>query len=274
MNNRYGTILARWQRPTARPLADLTRMRVFGVKHMGMIDTEFEQPVINWGCSSNIVEIPSDSTENVPFLNIPEAVAKAANKLETFRQWNSYDFCPEYTNQVETAQKWLENGNSVVVRELLCASAGRGMSIINKNLWKELGKPPIVQKAPLYTRYFRKDREIRVHLFNGTLVALAEKLRRQGEPADYWIRSHDRGWIFADLERRAFDEELLLHILRNCAIALRALDLDFGAIDVGIKSDGTYKFFEVNTAPGLTGQTLEKWAKLIKVWLKDVSEEF
>ncbi|MNY81884.1 hypothetical protein D3C86_2236870 [compost metagenome] len=48
-------------------------------------------------------------------------------------------------------------------------------------------------------------------------------------------------------------------------LAVNALGLDFGAADV-IWNDHRKQAFvlEVNTAPGLTGTTLEKYAKALK----------
>ena len=73
------------------------------------------------------------------------------------------------------------------------------------------------------------------------------------------IRNHTNGWIYARSDVAIPD--------MLCPIAIQAvnlLGLDFGAVDIGHRIiDNKFFVFEVNTAPGLEGTTLDKYAKAI-----------
>ena len=115
--------------------------------------------------------------------------------------------------------------------------------------------------APLYTKYIRKKKEFRVHVFNSKILDIQEK-RRSSAVDDHhpYIRNHSNGYVFCrgDIEE-PYD-------LRGVAVsAVNALGLDFGAVDV-VWSEGLDKCFalEVNTACGLEGSTVHKYVQAIK----------
>ena len=77
------------------------------------------------------------------------------------------------------------------------------------------------------------------------------------------IRNHSNGYIYA---RVNVDVPPLL--LSSSLSAVNLLGLDFGAVDVGYRErDGKVFVFEVNTAPGLVGTTLDKYANAFKEYL-------
>lgn len=122
--------------------------------------------------------------------------------------------------------------------------------------------------------YFSKKEtfveEFRVHSFLGRSIRVGKKVHRT--PSDItpftgtphaWIRSWDGGWkIF-------YDGVSANQTMRDLAhAAVRALNLDFGAVDIGKLADGTYKVIEVNRAPGLDGATIIKYAESIQKWMR------
>ena len=211
--------------------------------------------VVNWGFSG-----PLFIRHDARLVNNPDAVAAACSKLYSLRLLNEAKVpCLEFSEDSNDALRWLEEGNSVVCRDLLKGRGGDGIRLINLKEWRNAGKPaPDFGQAKLFTRYFRKQKEVRVHVAEGRVLAIAEKRKRLGEPADYWIRSHSRGWIFAEARPPLGEAD---EVARR---AVAALKLDFGAVDIGIDSNNACVVFEVNTAPGLEGRTLEAYVNYFR----------
>ena len=126
-----------------------------------------------------------------------------------------------------------------------------------------------VVPCQLYTKYKKKKKEFRVHVFRGAVVDVAEKRRRnkaaRPEHFDGYIRNHGNGWVFCrdDITRPADLDQLAV-------AAVRALGLDFGAVDIiWNERDNKSYVLEVNTAPGLEGTTLEKYKNAILGWINE-----
>lgn len=97
--------------------------------------------------------------------------------------------------------------------------------------------------------------EYRVHVArtkkdNLRILRTAVKVPRVARPHP-WVRAHRLGW---KLSYVGGAPESVKQAARN---ALRALSLDFGAADIGLRFDGTPCVFEVNTCPGLEGNNLQ-----------------
>lgn len=210
--------------------------------------------VLNWGTTATV-----QAKRGAKVLNKPENVVLASDKLLTFKKFAKIVPTLEWTEDPKCAMEWLKAGSSVVARKLLRASAGRGIEIVKWEEWKAAGKPKnAIPQAPLYTRYFPKTREVRVHVFNGQVIAYAEKRKPTGVQADRWVRSHNNGWIFATqgVERSPAATEAAI-------LAVRTLGLDFGAVDICIGKNSV-AVLEVNTAPGLEGCTLEAYTNALR----------
>ena len=127
--------------------------------------------------------------------------------------------------------------------------------------------------------YAKKEplvKEYRIHSFNQRSIRAGVKQPRDGfqvvgSEADFklgldahpWIRSYDGGW------RINYDDFQSTKDLRELAHkAVKALKLNFGAVDIGERADGTRLVLEVNKAPGLEGGTLEAYKRAIEKWLE------
>lgn len=155
-----------------------------------------------------------------------------------------------YTASKETAQKWLEKGFKVLARTT-GGQAGSGITVV------EPGDE--IPDRPLYTAYIKKRKEFRVHVFDGQVIDVQEKRKKIGEEANPLIRNHENGWVFCHEDIVEPDG------LRDAAIrAVGALGLLFGAVDViwNEKKNQCW-VLEVNSAPGLTPTTAEKYADAI-----------
>ena len=205
--------------------------------------------VINWGCTK------TKPGAVCSFLNKPEKVAVAVNKLETFNVLKTAGIkVPEFTTDVAVAKTWIESEYKVLARFMLRSHSGNGIRII-----REMNELPT--NAPLYVRYFKKKHEYRVHVLNGQVIDFVEKKKRSGlneEDPGYnkYIRSYNHGWVFCREGVTLPDT-----VKQECIKAVQALGLDFGAVDVGMNERGKIVVFEVNCAPALEGTTVQKYAE-------------
>lgn len=103
--------------------------------------------------------------------------------------------------------------------------------------------------------------EYRIHSFQGRSLRAGVKRPRDGQQAHDWIRSWDGGW------RIVYDGVTSRQRHRDLAhSAVEALNLDFGAVDIGEKADGSLLVLEVNRAPGLEGGTIDAYVRAIQAW--------
>lgn len=200
--------------------------------------------VINWGAQ--------DSPFKGPLVaNQPDAIAAASNKLTCLRALKENDVrVPDFWTRKQDVP---DDAFPVMCRTLLGASEGKGIVIANK-------RAELVD-APLYTRYIKKKDEYRIHVLrkpNGQLTVISKqrKAKRRGVDADFKIRNLANGFVFvrdgvnppADVVKQALD-------------SIPAVGLAFGAVDVvWNEHQGRAYVLEINTAPGLEGQTVEDYA--------------
>lgn len=210
--------------------------------------------VINWGNSGNSRWLQRAAR----ILNHPTRVQQAADKVYTFvRLAQNQVAIPDMTTSRDVARQWLQEPakfagklHAVVCRTLTRASQGRGIV---------LARTPLeLVPAPLYTRYTPKEAEFRVHVMRGTIIDVQMKRRRNGfnenNPLSRYIRNHQFGWVFCRNDVAV--PEVVKDLARR---AVSALQLDFGAVDIGYHATYGSVVYEVNTAPGLEGQTLESY---------------
>jgi len=201
--------------------------------------------IINWGNTERRFE--------GEYINNPEAVATACNKLETARILGNFGVPqPDYTTDIEVSRVWWEEDQIVVCRTLLRANSGRGITLASKE------REVCVVRAPLYTKYIPKTTEYRIHVLGDQVIDAQEKRKRQevpNEEVDYQVRNAAAGWVFCR------DNVTVPACVSDAAIrSVSALDLDFGAVDVGFNARrDKCRVYEVNTAPGLEGTTLDNY---------------
>lgn len=213
--------------------------------------------LINWGCT----EIPGLRGGTTIF-NDPRAVQVAVDKVATLRRLSDANISTiEFTTEATGANRWLEKGNTVFGRTLTKSSGGKGIELyIRERGIQRVGS------APLYTRFWKCDRELRVHVVGNEVVDFAEKRRVRTEnpkPDRYWIRTHNNGWIYAREGARCTQK-----VKDLCIQAIRVLGLDFGAVDVRVRDGGEARILEVNTAPGITGTTVNSYAAAFRRLLR------
>ena len=164
---------------------------------------------------------------------------------------------PEFTTDVNVAKQWWRDKKVVVGRRVLNGSQGIGCVIFENNQ----DAPEEPNGCPLYTKHLRHKREFRIHVFEGRIIDMVEKRKQRGfEGRSEWIRNHANGYVFCrnDLNVPAIVQE-------QAVAACRAVGLDFGAVDVAFREkEGRAFVFEVNSAPGMEGTTIQKYANAIR----------
>jgi len=219
--------------------------------------------IINWG-RSNLGDYGNGALCDV--YNDRYAVQRAVNKLETYRLLTEAGVpTVEWTTDGAVAYEWCSalpgpmDRVAGFARTHLTGRGGAGMVPIRGGT--EYGpEGDVWPRAPLYTRYFKKRREFRVHVWGNQMIDLQEKRKRRGADADRYIRSHDNGWIFA---RQGVTCPAA--VSEASVAAVRALGLQFGAVDIGWNEHYQRPcVFEVNTAPGIEGTTVSAYVNKIK----------
>ena len=202
--------------------------------------------IINWGAGT----LPDQVDVCQRILNKPEAIRKASNKLKSFELFQEAGVTiPPFFTDYGDAEDWMiDNDGAVVCRTVLNGHSGAG--IVIADTVDEL------VAAPLYTVYIKKQEEYRYHVFMGQVVDIQRKARKRDVPDDavnWQVRNLDGGFIFARegvVASPVASEEAVK--------AVAALGLDFGAVDLIYNArEDKYYVLEVNTAPGLSGTTLD-----------------
>ncbi len=236
-----------------------------GYKRIKLEGSKFKESpnklVINWGSTT------CPYKDNI--LNDPDSVAIAKDKLKCFDKLRKINVnVPEYTTDKDEVCKWNWGDKSPIIyaRETLTGNSGQGITVIqSEEEWDNYDH----NKAKMYTKFVRKGIEFRFHVFKGYTHFTQRKCLRTDEQRpkepNFKIRNHENGFIFAN------DEEAILKDMNFgkidngkyfAQLAVAWLYLDFGAVDMMYsQDDGMWYLLEVNTAPGLTGKTLEAYKK-------------
>jgi glutathione synthase/RimK-type ligase-like ATP-grasp enzyme len=209
--------------------------------------TQTGHTIINWGDSQCSFH---------PIMNNADAIRVIANKLKAFHVFQTANVpIPRFA---ETREDVSWEGLSVV-RHKLTGHSGEGIELI----------PPgqELPDAPLYVEYIKKQDEYRIHVGRigdeKSIISVQQKRRRTSVPdsdVNWQVRNHANGFIFARQ-----DTNPPASVTKAAVDALGASGLDFGAVDV-IYNQSQEKAYvlEINTAPGLEGQTITDYRDFFK----------
>lgn len=219
--------------------------------------------IINWGSIQPTVNFHPART-----LNDPSVVARTSNKLAFFQHLtstNSEARVVEWTVDQGVARSWVDNGGIAVARTVLSGHSGNGIVVIENAV--------DFVPAPLYTKYVRKEAEYRVHCTNddvpsesyfNTTSWVFDVQRKIKDPAftgepNWRVRNHQNGFIYVRDNIQVPED-----VKRQAVQAFEASGLDFGAVDVIWNQHRQEAFvLEINTAPGLTGRTVQSYKEAL-----------
>jgi hypothetical protein len=158
----------------------------------------------------------------------------------------------------------------VVCRAVLQGHSGEGLSIASYK--EDVSASEAISPSLLYTKYVKKRDEYRVHVMKDVAFFVQKKVApySRSERPNYQIRNHSNGFVFAVNDLSPDDS-----VLSESVKAVKALGLDFGAVDV-IWNERRKKatVIEVNTACSVTGDsTLVRYSNALKGLLngKDIT---
>ena len=234
---------------SAKALSDELGAKVLRTNNSSFVPAD-DDVVINWGST----KLP-DNLTSATIINPPSKVALAADKLAFFYAMRGAEnpIVPKFwtdANQIPDDQF------PIVCRTVLNGHSGAGI-VIAHNRYQ-------LVPAPLYVKYIKKKSEYRVHVgttkSNGpTIIAVQRKARCREVPdedVNWMIRNLDNGFVFV---RNNFDTPR--KVLRLAVQAVTIIGLDFGAVDVIWHEKKRQAYvLEVNTAPGMEGQTVRDYA--------------
>ena len=237
----------------ARALAKATKSPMIRHENSAFVGSP-KKVVINWGSRNLPPEVLKCRV-----LNTQEQVAANANKLSFFQTVSSVEAAPrvpEFTTDPDKAKEWVRKGGVVVARRTLNGSSGEGIHFMSAD------DPESFVEAPLYTMYVKKKDEYRVHFCNGSIIDFQRKALRNGidpDRANWRIRNLGGGFVFV-----RGGVELPADVTKQSELTIAASGLDFGAIDL-IYNESSSKAYvlEINTAPGLQGETVVSYANAL-----------
>lgn len=256
MNNVY---LYAWKEKSKGAKKLAKALGIKRIKHEGSTFSPYGKTIINWGASTSAYDL----SYMAPFRVVNQfgKVRQVGNKALFFTGCKlagtegprTPRWCGREGAETVTAL-W---GADVVCRTVLTGHSGNGIIIVQK------GEP--LPDAPLYVEYVKKDSEYRIHFMriqgNVEVIDVQRKIRDPDrEPVDWKIRSHANGFIFV---RGGVSPPQ--DVLDQSRLAFLCSGLDFGAVDVIFNAKKAQAYvLEINTAPGLEGQTVEKYAEGFK----------
>ena len=213
--------------------------------------------VINWGSS----QLPDEIT-GCQIINSPEAVGICSNKLTFFQHVERRVQIPEFTHDIDVARSWIRDEAIVICRRRLQGHGGDGIVVATNE--------DQLENVRLYTRYIPKRNEYRVHVLRGRVIGVQRKALQEGAERHentFRIRNAQNGFIFARNE----DHQVPECVTEQALAAVNAVEgLDFGGVDViyNERRNAAY-VLEINTAPGITGTTVEEYTNAFREILND-----
>jgi len=268
---RYRVLPYKQGSKSAKALAE-----ALGGKVLKLVESTFrpkhEDIIINWGRTEQYIT-PSCLINcsggcgncDPTVLNPSGRVISASNKLRFFELTKDLNICPRFwTNKDEIP----DEAFPIVCRTVLAGHSGDGIVIANDR--SEL------VPAPLYVEYKKKKDEYRIHVgcritpyvgelnpggLETTIIASQRKAKRHdAENVNWQVRNLSNGFVYV---REGVNPPS--DVIEKAKQALEASGLDFGAVDVIYNASEEKAYvLEINTAPGLEGQTVEDYANFFR----------
>lgn len=243
----------RKSRPTGQVLAE-----ALGVEHGERVPYGFGVPLtdlIRWGSQAPYLP-PSAALSSTRIVNKADALAKASDKYLSLQLLRDAGVrVPNFSEDPEELQYPFLGRRR---------QHARGTDVV-----LVLQKGDILRRSrDYYVQYIPTTREFRLHVVGGKVIRTQGKFLDRPELAVPWIRNYATGYRF-----RAPRRQLNGSRVEAAVNAVRALGLDFGAVDLLIGNDGLEYVLEVNTAPSCSPLTARQYVTEFQRLLNLPSEQ-
>lgn len=227
MTDRY-LLYSRHGHRTGQRLAEY-----LGVPHGRDPPGERQDHLLRWGTSQSVGYIPEIQT-----WNLKRAIENTTDKYNALRMLDERGIpVPPYSRDPSVLEYPMLGRREQHAR-------GNDINLV-------LQEQDIYEsEAEYYVQYVPTKYEFRVHVINGDIVRVAQKVPEGEGEYEPHIRNHETGWIFVNPRVDCPQKYVAMG-------AVEALDLHFGAVDMIIGEDGDAYILEVNTAPSLNDTNLE-----------------
>lgn len=179
---------------------------------------------------------------------------RSLNKIEQFERFQNQNIsAPRYFCSKEAVRR--SDVRDVFARTLVNSTNGRGIVEFKQS-------DEDYPQAPLYTEYIPKKAEYRFHIFNGEVIDVQQKKKKHGfneDERNTRIRNLNNGYVYCRDGVCPPDgaADLAIRAVAACGYKYGAVDLIYNE-----KRNCSY-VLEVNSRPGLQGQTLLAYANAI-----------
>lgn len=252
---RYRVLPYRQGSKGARNLADALGGKVLKLEGSKFVIRQGDI-LVNWG-NTNTPEYFNGRMDLFANGNT-HLLRDVTNKLHFFQKMerDNEDIIPKFWTNMQGIP---DEAFPIVCRTVLAGHSGDGIVIA-------ADRSELVP-CQLYVQYVKKQDEYRIHVGvknnEQSIISVQRKARRLETPdeeVNWKVRNLAGGFVFV---RGGVEPPVC--VLEAAKRALECTGLDFGAVDV-IYNERQEKAYvlEINTAPGLEGQTVEDYARFFR----------
>ena len=197
--------------------------------------------LIRWGTSDGATYIPGED-----YLNGMRETERNTDKYRSLEIMDTYGVpVPRYGRSLEELQE--QGATYPFMGRATNHTQGRDINLILQE------RDDYLTDNDFYTEYIPTEHEYRVHVLDGEIVHVNQKLLQRDADNHPFIRNYETGWVFGNQR-----DDVNLQPAIN---AVEALGLDFGGVDLVKGEDGQAYVLEVNTAPSLSENNLRRWGE-------------
>lgn len=202
----------------------------------------------------------SGMTPNRVQINLPEAIANAANK-KLMKE------CFDRAGVKTAPWKHAEKGDLrfPIVAKHIMGSRGTGVyRLTSESEYDSFVRGRTARgeaSSFIYERFRAYSREYRLHVTEDGCFYTCRKVRTP-ECRERWKFSEGTVWLL-ESNPSFHKPSNWAEIEAECVKALKSCGLDFGACDVKVNKDGKFFILEINSAPGLEEHTLAAYREML-----------
>ena len=213
--------------------------------------------VVRWGNSTS----PAVRSGTPLELNTASAVSNASNKLTMMRMLSSAE-------TVNTPTVYFLNDHRLNQSVFEAFKDSSGKCFIRGSNGSIRYDDTLRSGDKYITKPVNKDREYRVHVFNGKVLGIYEKVPQEEGVMIY----KDHNCNFRKCNPEAGRLRCNETAQQMCIDAISTLGLLFGGVDIMRDTDGNFYVCEVNSSPSLNSINVEKYVEEFINYFREVRD--